>query len=128
MVAALLAVTGLRGQTLSLGGSHVHADGLEHADHGSHHNHSQQAAPAEPHSHDEQGDHLHLTLDDWARTAPRAAVDLPKVAVFAIVPMPALPDIGGTLYGPGRALRPFEQWRPPPAGELTALRSIRLLV
>jgi len=129
LVAALLAVTGLRGQTLSLGGSHVHENGHKHADHCHHHNHPQQPAPpAESHSHDEKSDHLHLTLNDLVRSASRTTVDLPKIAVFAIVPVPALSEICEPLHSPSRFLRLCEPWPPPSAGELTALRSIRLLV
>jgi|GEM_PF-3064692 len=127
LIAAMLAVAGLRGQTLSLGGSHAQEDGSAHAEHRHFHEHDHESAPAAPHAHGEHGDHVHVTLDDWARTAARAAVELPKLDVLGTMPALLLPDIG-TVSGPGLVVRACEPWWTPPKAELAALRAIRLLV
>jgi hypothetical protein len=67
-------------------------------------------------------------MDDWAQMAWRAAEDLPEAATLAIVPAPAILEIDETLHGSDRILRSIERWRLPPAGDLAALRTIRILV
>ena len=127
LIAALLAVGGLRGQTLSLGGDHAHGPDSAHADHGHHHDHHHEPSPAAPHSHDDHDTHLHLSIADWARMAARAAVDMPKLHVLVTLRFPAIPDVGAASCL-SRPMRNSEPWRSPPRGELAALCAIRLLV
>lgn len=127
LIAALLAVAGLRGQTLSLGGASTHGADATSVDCGNHHDHHHAPSPAAPHSHDDHDTHVHLSIGDWARSAARAAVDLATLHVPVTLPIQALPDLGvaSSLF---RSARMSEPWRPPPKGELVALRAIRMLV
>jgi len=127
LIAALLPVGGLRCQTLPLGGDHAHGPDSARADHGHHHVHHQERCPAAPHSHDDHDTHLHLATADWALMTDRAAVDVSKLHVLVTLQFPAIPDVGAASCL-SRPMRISEPWRPPPTGELAALRAIRLLV